>query len=262
MTLILDNLSVLLYGFIISYISFVALWIVQVKSKDAGWVDIGWTLGLGSLVIYLGITSEGLLTRRIIASLLIGIWAIRLASFIIKDRLFKEEEDSRYQNLRRYWGKKANFKFYFFFTFQSFLVILFSIPFLPIFNNPNPLGIIDFTGIILWVIAFTGEALADKQLRDFKKLPENKFKVCRVGFWDYSRHPNYFFEWLQWIAYVFLSIGSNEFYLSLIGPIFMYFFLIKVSGVYWVELQAIRKRGDLYKKYQQEVPMFFPKINR
>ena len=103
---------------------------------------------------------------------------------------------------------------------------------------------------------------ADKQLRDFKKLPENKFKVCRVGFWDYSRHPNYFFEWLQWIAYVFLSIGSNEFYLSLIGPIFMYFFLIKVSGVYWVELQAIRKRGDLYKKYQQEVPMFFPKINR
>ena len=262
MTLISDNLSVLLYGFIISYVSFVALWIVQVKSKDAGWVDIGWTLGLGSLVIYLGITSEGLLTRRIIASLLIGIWAIRLALFIIKDRLFKEEEDSRYQNLRRYWGKKANFKFYFFFTFQSFLVILFSIPFLPIFYNPNPFGIIDLIGIILWFIAFIGEATADKQLRDFKKLPENKFKVCRVGFWERSRHPNYFFEWLQWIAYVFLSIGSNEFYLSLIGPIFMYFFLIKVSGVYWVELQAIRKRGDLYKKYQQEVPMFFPKINR
>ena len=141
MTLISDNLSVLLYGFIISYVSFVALWIVQVKSKDAGWVDIGWTLGLGTLVIFLGIAAEGLLTRRIIASLLIGIWAIRLASFIIKDRLFKQEEDSRYQNLRRYWGKKANFKFYFFFTFQSFLVILFSIPFLPIFNNPNPLGI-------------------------------------------------------------------------------------------------------------------------
>ena len=262
MTLILDNLSILLYGFIISYVSFVALWIVQVKSKDAGWVDIGWTLGLGSLVICLGITSEGLLTRRIIASLLIGIWAIRLASFIIKDRLFKEEEDSRYQNLRRYWGKKANFKFYFFFTFQSFLVILFSIPFLPVFYNPNPFGIIDLIGIILWLIAFIGEALADKQLRDFKKLPENKFKVCRVGFWERSRHPNYFFEWLQWIAYVFLSIGSNEFYLSLIGPIFMYFFLIKVSGVYWVELQAIKKRGEEYKKYQQEVPMFFPKINR
>ena len=66
-TLILDNLSVLLYGFIISYISFVALWIVQIKSKDAGWVDIGWTLGLGSLVIFLGIAAEGLLTRRIIA---------------------------------------------------------------------------------------------------------------------------------------------------------------------------------------------------
>lgn len=262
MTLILDNLSVLLYGFIISYVFFIVLWIVQVKSNDAGWVDIGWTLGLGSLVICLGITSEGLLARRIIASLLIGIWAIRLASFIIKDRLFKEEEDSRYQNLRRYWGNKADFKFYFFFTFQSFLVILFSIPFLPIFNNPNPLGIIDLTGIIMWLIAFIGEASADKQLRDFKKLPENKFKVCRVGFWGRSRHPNYFFEWLQWIAYVFLSIGSNEFYLSLIGPIFMYFFLIKVSGVYWVELQAVKKRGEVYKKYQQEVPMFFPKINR
>ena len=114
----------------------------------------------------------------------------------------------------------------------------------------------------MWLIAFIGEASADKQLRDFKKLPENKFKVCRVGFWGRSRHPNYFFEWLQWIAYAFLSIGSNEFYLSLIGPIFMYFFLIKVSGVYWVELQAVKKRGEVYKKYQQEVPMFFPKINR
>ena len=259
---IFDNLSVLLYGFFISYFSFVALWILQVKSKDAGWVDIGWTVGLGSLVIYLGITSEGLLTRRIIASLLIGIWAIRLASFIIKDRLFKDQEDSRYQNLRRHWGEKANFKFFFFFTFQSLLVLLFSLPFLPIFNNTTPLSIIDFIGIFLWVIAFTGEAISDKQLRDFKKLPENKFEVCRVGFWGYSRHPNYFFEWLQWIAYVFLSVGSNEFYLSLIGPIFMYFFLIKISGVYWVELQAIRKRGDVYKKYQQEVPMFFPKLNR
>ena len=133
--------------------------------------------------------------------------------------------------------------------------------FLPIFNNPNPLGIIDFTGIILWLIAFTGEASADKQLRDFKKLPENKFKVCRVGFWDYSRHPNYFFEWLQWIAYVFLSIGSNEFYLSLIGPIFMYFFLIKVSGVHWVELQAVKKRGEV-DRFEEEEVSFFEKIRQ
>ena len=115
-------------------------------------------------------------------------------------------------------------------------------------------------GIILWLIAFIGECISDKQLKDFRQLRENKLNVCRIGLWKYSRHPNYFFEWLQWISFVFLSIGSSEFYLSFIGPVFMYIFLIKLTGVHWVELQAVKKRGDAYRQYQKEVPMFFPKI--
>ena len=84
-------------------------------------VDIGWTLGLSSLIVYLGFNSEGFYLRRILASFFIGIWALRLVTYIIKDRLFKEFEDSRYQNLRNYWGEKANFKFSSFLPFNHSL---------------------------------------------------------------------------------------------------------------------------------------------
>jgi steroid 5-alpha reductase family enzyme len=76
--------------------------------------------------------------------------------------------------------------------------------------------------------------------------------------WAWSRHPNYFFEWLHWFAYLFLAIGSPQFWLSLIGPVVMLAFLYRVSGIPWTEAQALRSRGDDYRRYQNEVSAFFP----
>ena len=105
-----------------------------------------------------------------------------------------------------------------------------------------------------------GEWLADYQLTKFRRNPLNKNKVCRNGLWQYSRHPNYFFEWLQWIAFVIFSYGAEDAWLSLVGPFFMYVFLMKITGIPHIERVSIEKRGEAYIEYQKEVPIFFPRI--
>ncbi|MEO8002127.1 MAG: DUF1295 domain-containing protein, partial [Arenimonas sp.] len=116
--------------------------------------------------------------------------------------------------------------------------------------------------IAVWVMSVLGEYIADEQLAKFRTNPDNKGKTCRRGLWAYSRHPNYFFEWLHWFAYVFLAINSDFFWYSLVGPIVMLAFLYRVSGIPWTEAQALRSRGDNYKNYQTEVSAFIPWLPR
>ncbi len=248
----------LIYGLAGSFLLFVVLWIIQVIRRDAGVVDIGWTIGVGAMAVCIALVGEGLLSRRILLALMCGIWAFRLAVYILKDRILNGHEDSRYKRLRAHWGAAANRWFFFFFTAQSLLVVLFTLPFLPGAVKTAPLGMTDLLAVILWMIAMGGEWLADRQLARFRNKPENRGAVCRDGLWNWSRHPNYFFEWIHWFAYVLLAIGAPGFGLALIGPAAMYLFLMKVTGIPHVEREAVAKRGDRYREYQQTVNMLIP----
>ena len=146
-----------------------------------------------------------------------------------------------------------------FFQGQVIIVALFCLPFIAAASNPHL--IFDFRfilAILLFVISVFGEALADRQLAVFRGNPDNKGRTCRSGLWAYSRHPNYFFEWLHWFSYVLLAIGSPHFLFSLVGPVVMLVFLYRVSGIPWTEAQALRSRGEDYARYQREVSAFFP----
>ncbi|MGH8164637.1 MAG: DUF1295 domain-containing protein, partial [Rhodanobacteraceae bacterium] len=103
-----------------------------------------------------------------------------------------------------------------------------------------------------------GETIADRQLARFRANPANDGKTCREGLWRYSRHPNYFFEWLHWFAYVALAIGSPLWWLALAGPVVMFVFLRFISGIPYTEAQALRTRGDDYRAYQHDTSMLFP----
>ena len=245
-------------GFAVSFLFFVFLWFTQVVRKDAGVVDIGWTAGVGGMAVAVAMFGEGGELRRILLGVMAGVWSLRLVLYILKDRILCESEDSRYQRLRAYWGKKANAWFFVFFTAQSFLVVLFALPFLPGANKAGPLGVFDFLALGMWLIAMFGEWLADFQLSRFRKKPENNGRVCRDGLWGASRHPNYFFEWMHWFAYVLLAVGASGFGLSLIGPVAMYLFLMKLSGIPHVERESLAKRGEAYRLYQETVPMLIP----
>jgi steroid 5-alpha reductase family enzyme len=105
-----------------------------------------------------------------------------------------------------------------------------------------------------------GEALADRQLAAHRRDPANKGKTCRSGLWRYSRHPNYFFEFLHWFAYVFLAVGMGIGWIaaSLIGPAVMLVFLYRVTGIPYTEAQALRSRGEDYAEYQRTTSPFLP----
>lgn len=134
-----------------------------------------------------------------------------------------------------------------------------SLPFLVAANNTTR----GFTGwslaaVAVWVASVGGESLADHQLARWRHRPGNRGHACREGLWRYSRHPNYFFEWTHWFAYVLLSVGSERWWLSLAGPLLMGLSLRWVTGVPFAEAQALRSRGDDYRRYQRETRVFFP----
>ena len=259
MTALGDFAPVLLNGFIGAFILFTVLWIIQVVRKDAGVVDIGWTAGVGAMAVYVAMAGDGWAPRRILLGAMGGIWSLRLVIYILKDRILCEKEDSRYQRLRAHWGKKANAWFFVFFTSQSLLVVLFALPFLAAAGSAQPsLTIFDVLAAAVWIISMGGEWLADLQLARFRNKPENKGKVCQDGLWNWSRHPNYFFEWLHWFSYVLLGIGAPGFMLTFVGPVAMYLFLMKLTGIPHVEREALAKRGDAYREYQQTTSILIP----
>lgn len=100
--------------------------------------------------------------------------------------------------------------------------------------------------------------MSDEQLHGFKANPKNKGRTCNVGLWQYSRHPNYFFEWLVWVAFFVYALGSPWGWAAVISPVIMYVLMIYVSGVPLAEHQALESRGDDYRRYQQVTSMFFP----
>src|SRR5438445_605631 len=111
----------------------------------------------------------------------------------------------------------------------------------------------------LGLVGVASEALADAQLKNFRVDPANKGRVCDVGLWRWSRHPNYFFEWFGWLAYPVIAL-SMEYawgWATLLAPVFMYWILVHVTGIPPLERQMLRSRGERYRDYQSRTSMFF-----
>jgi steroid 5-alpha reductase family enzyme len=231
-------------------------WQWQRTRNNAGIVDVLWASGLGAGAIVLAWLGTGNALPRTAMATLGGLWSLRLALHLWK-RVRGEPEDGRYRSLRAHWQGKQ-WKFFLFFQFQALLIVLFALPFLAVASNGQVrIGWIFAAGAI-WLLSVIGEAIADRQLARFRAIAGNRGRTCRDGLWRYSRHPNYFFEWLHWFTYVCLAMGSPSAWLAWSGPIVMYVFLRWISGIPYTETQALRSRGDDYRAYQRTTPMLFP----
>jgi len=249
-----------LFGWLILAVVMHLLWMWQKKTGRAGFVDVAWSLGTSALAIGFCVVGSGLQERRLILGVLMGLWGLRLTAHLW-NRLSREKEDGRYESYRKEKGQKAADRFYMiFFQMQAVFALIFASPILIASFTPAeaPLNILDAIGISIWLIALGGESIADYQLERFRKNPKNTGKVCRVGLWAWSRHPNYFFEWLHWFAYVSIGWHGDWRYLTLFGPVAMLLFLFRFTGIPITEKQALKSRGDKYRKYQEEVSVFFP----
>jgi steroid 5-alpha reductase family enzyme len=247
-------IRLLLLGWAALAVLMVALWLRQLQTKNATPVDAAWSAGMGILAVGYALLSDGAPARRLLVGALGFVWASRLAWHLISDRVIGRPEDGRYRAMREHWGTRAPLFFFFFYQGQAIVATLFSIPILTAMHGGG-LDACAMAGAAVWLVAVGGEATADRQLARFRGNPANKGKTCRDGLWRSSRHPNYFFEWMHWFAYVLIGHGT---WLTWIGPALMLLFLFRLTGIPYTEQQSLRSRGDDYRAYQRETSVFFP----
>jgi len=236
---------------------FSAAWLWQLRTQNAGMVDPVWAASLGAAALFIGACATGAAANRACVAAGGALWGARLARHLWR-RNHGKPEDRRYRAFRERWGVRAARNMFGFFQLQALISVLLAIAFLVPAYAPeaaSPLSIAAF--IAIWLIAVAGEAAADRQLKRFAADPAQRGKVCREGWWRYSRHPNYFFECVHWAAYAVLSIELPWGWATLAPPVVMAWLLLKVSGVPILEAHLAKTR-DGYRDYMRTTSALIP----
>ncbi|MBT7815296.1 MAG: DUF1295 domain-containing protein [Polaribacter sp.] len=273
-SVISGSIQLVLFGTIVLY----PIW----KTETLSYVDIGWPWGLvciGLVTLFLG---EGYSWRvwaigalYILMGLRMGIGAIQ---FWLKGYIQKELPRYRYQRIR--WERKGKTNIQAAMQIDALVqglanVSYLALPAFIIASNPNPnISVFEVVGLLLWVASFILESIADKQKLGFlRRMKTEKLqnKVCEIGLWKYTRHPNYFAEWTIWNSLIIISIPSwlalqsseSLIIWVLLGlallfvSIMMYNTLVYLTGAIPSEYYSLQKRPN-YKSYTKRVNMFFP----
>lgn len=235
-----------------------AVWLVQRRTGNAGVVDVAWAASVGLLAVAYALAGRGFEERRLLAGVMGGLWGLRLAWHIHR-RSHGRPEDGRYQQLRKDWAPHVQARFFQFFQFQALAAAFFSIPFLLAAESVRGrLLPVELAAAGLWLAALIGETVADAQLEAFKRDPAGRGQVCRRGLWRFSRHPNYFFEWLIWCSFALFATPAPGGLVAWLCPALMLYFLFRVTGIPATEAQALRSRGEAYRAYQRTTSAFVP----
>jgi steroid 5-alpha reductase family enzyme len=237
-------------------------WATQRVTGASGWADAIWSFAVGFGGIAASIFAHGDGSRQTAALILIAIWSLRLGGHIAK-RTAGGGEDPRYAELIEEWGASTASRLFLFLQVQALAAFILVFAVYLAVANPAPFpGIFDIIAITIAIFAIGGEALADAQLARFRKSSRAKTEVCETGLWRYSRHPNYFFEWLGWCAWPFFAMDFRGQYawgwLAILAPLLMYWLLVHVSGIPPLEEHMLRSRGEKFRALQARVNAFFP----
>ncbi len=254
-----DPLFLVLTAYLAMAVVMAGLWALQLRVRNVSIADVGWCAGLISVVLWYATQATGETERKVLVAVLALLYAGRLGLYVLFNRVIGKKEDARYRRLREQWGASEGVRMFGYFHLQALAVAAFSLPFLVLIQNPRPpFVLIELIGLLIWIVAVFGEAMADWQLAQFRSRAWNRDRVCRDGLWRYSRHPNYFFEWLHWWAYVVMGVSTSDWLLTWIGPVVMGWALLRVTGIPWAERQALVSRGEDYREYQRTTNAFFP----
>ncbi len=238
----------------------ILVWIWAYRIQNAGVVDIFWAFNFTIIAIMLYFLADGYPARKEVVCLLCGLWSLRLGIYLlIRVGSHLEHEEGRYAQLRKEWGPKPDRTFFIFFQAQAMSNIFLATPFFIIaLNKSQPLSLPEMIGAGMWFVCIIFEGLSDYQLQNFRKNPANKGKVCQDGLWNYSRHPNYFFQFMIWVSIFIFACSSPYGWISIVCPATIFYLLWKVTGIPMTEEQSLRSRGDLFREYQRTTSVFIP----
>ena len=240
-------------------------WLVQRRTGNAGWVDAVWTFALGAAGVIYALSPSAVIpwpsTRQVLVAVLVAAWSLRLGLYLLR-RTGRLPEDARYAQFRREWGETYQSRMFMFLQIQALAAAFLALSMLLAARNPHPFGILDVIALAVLGSAIIGAGIADAQLGRFRAEQANRSRICDSGLWSLSRHPNYFFEWLGWMAYPIFAIDPSGSYLwgwlAFSGPVAMYGLLVHVSGIPPTEAHMLRTRGDAFRRYQERTRPFLP----
>ncbi len=241
-------------------------WIVALRTSQSGWIDATWSFATGcfaAAAALVPLADNQISVRQVLVAALALVWSLRLGIHIAVRTARGGGDDPRYRQLREEWGDAFKVRLLWFLQIQALVGLALALSITLAAHNPAPgLRFSDWLGFAFLIMAVLGETIADCQLSAFRADPVNKGKVCDVGLWGVSRHPNYFFEWIGWFAYAIIAIALSGAYpwgwLSLAGPFLMYWLLVHASGIPPLEAHMLRSRGKAFRDYQHRVNAFWP----
>jgi steroid 5-alpha reductase family enzyme len=248
-------------GFFVTFSMLIA-WAVQRAVRNAGWVDVIWTLSTGLALSFVALAAPGVTWRHLLLAALLLIWAARLGLHVAW-RVAAGPEDARYAQMREAADAKFQSRMFSLIIFQGPVSGLLAVSIYQAAAQTAPgFRLADLLGAALLLIALTGETLSDRQLHRWRAKPGHQNGICETGLWSLCRHPNYFFEALGWWAYPIIAFASHrpQSLLALIAPVLMFLVLRYLTGVPPLEAAMLARRGEAYRTYQARTHAMLPRI--
>lgn len=233
-----------------------AVWLLSLVAKDASLVDLFWGLGF-VLVAWVSFAAQRADERDWLPPLLVTVWGVRLSGYLAWRNL-GHGEDRRYREMRdkhgRWFGLVSLVTV---FALQGTVMWVVSLPIQAAARIPgtDPAWIV--SGVALWMVGLAFESIGDWQLARFKSNPDHAGQVCDRGLWRYTRHPNYFGDFLVWWGFYALSVGYGAPYWTAVGAVVMSVFLMFISGAVLLE-KSLRDSKPAYAEYARRTSAFFP----
>ena len=263
--------STLLLPGILLFVYMSLLWCIGLRIRNAGLVDFGWPSGFTAIALYYACIGDAPWERKAIIA---AMYCVCGARFMLGwlSRNIRDGEDRRWQYWRDRWRNGDGlfgirsvgvnlFAFYHAQTFATLLVLIAPVS-LACYNTDSRMHVLEWIAVAAWGVSFLLENIADFQLDRFRKQSSGSATVCRTGLWRFSRHPNYFFEFLIWVSYAVFALPSAtraaDYLVLMLVPIVAFWFLVHFTGIPITELASLQRRGKPYAQYQAETNRFFP----
>lgn len=240
----------------------IGVWAYHERTHRSGWIDVAWTLAVGLGAVGGALWPfEGVAARPGLYAAMAALWSLRLG-WHLAQRTLGHPDDPRYAKMRKEWGASSPVKMFGLLLFQALVAGILAICIVLVARAPvAALTPADVAAAALFLVALIGEATADAQMRAFRANPANKGGICDVGLWSWSRHPNYFFEWLSWVAIAVGILATPAWgpgWIALAAPLMMLHLLLNMSGIPPLEAHMRRTRGKAWEAYAARVSRFVP----